>query len=278
MPGTLAAPSSRQFDGSAGGRTLEAVHACLRQRWSAPIAAALVARAHLRPGDRVLDVGTGGGIVAAKAARCVGGNGGHVVGVDVSAARHAESRAARLGLPNVDFRCMPAEALDLPDATFDVVLSLFAFTHFRDVPAAVGEMRRVLRPGGRVVLGLAGRAPRLSRAGFTHHLHRLSLALASWTGRGLVAPAWLEPLRHVEGGVRPAPPLAGGPASVAAVHGAGFDRVATTWVSHDAVIESAEEFWEIQAAFPAPARAWHVAAGGRLVHPQEALLISARRA
>ena len=46
----------------------------------------------------------------------------------------------------------------------------------------------------------------------------------------------------------------------------------------DAVIESAEEFWEIQAAFSAPARAWHVAAGGRLVHPQEALLISARRA
>ena len=278
MPGTLVAPSSREFDGSAGGRALESVHACLRQRWSAPIAATLVARAHLRPGDRVLDVGTGGGIVAAKAARCVGGNGGHVVGVDVSPARHAESRAAPFGLPNVDFRRMPAEALDLPDATFDVVLSLFAFPHFRDVPAAVEEMRRVLRPGGRVVLGLAGRAPMFSLAGVTHRLGRLSHALASWTGRGRVAPTWLEPFRHAEDGAPPAPPLVGGPEMVAVVRSAGFDPVATSWVSHDAVIESAEEFREIQAAFSAPARAWQAAGGGRLVHPQEALLISARRA
>ena len=281
-------------------RTFATVPAQLSQRWSAPIAARLVGCAHLRPGDRVLDLGTGGGVVAAQAARCVGGNGGHVVGVDVSTAMRAEPGAVRFGLPNVDFRCMPAEALDLPDATFDAVLSLLSRPHLRDLAAAVREMRRVLRPGGRAVLGLSGRAPWLSRAGIRHGMRRLSLALAVSRGRGLLAPAWLERILYAEGRVPPGPPRLGAGGLAAVVRAAGFDRLAATWIRDDAVIDSAEEFWAIHAAFSAPVRAWYAAAspearlvlrdrvrrecarvqaaGGRLVYSQEAVLISARRA
>jgi SAM-dependent methyltransferase len=291
--------------GSAPGATLddgyEAVapsYARLSRKWSGPIAAALVARASLSEGDHVLDVGTGTGIVAWVAAARVGAE-GRVVGVDLSEAMLAEARSAGTGDAKVDFAHMAAEALDLPDRDFDVVLSLFAVSHFKDSAASLREMHRVLGPGGRLVLGLGGGAPLLSVAGVTGRVGRV-LSLVEARGRSLVAPGFLEGLIR-EDGTRPlrVTPHVGLRALVALVQSAGFERILTSWTGHETEIETADEFWDLQVTFSTPARSWLLGAapdavaalrdrfrrecarvqarGGRLLYPQGALIVSARR-
>jgi SAM-dependent methyltransferase len=291
--------------GSASGAPLddgyEAVaqsYAHLSRKWSQPLAAALVARASVSDGDHVLDVGTGSGIVAWEAAARVGA-GGRVVGVDLSEAMLAEARSAGAGPADVAFVRMAAETLDLADRDFDVVLSLFAVSHFRDPPAALREMHRVLGPGGRLVLGVGGGAPLLSVAGLTGRVGRV-LSLVETRGRSLVAPGFLEGLLRNDG-TRPLreSPHVGIRALVALVQSAGFERIVTSWTGHETEIETAAEFWELQATFSTPARSWLAgappdavaalrdhflqecarvqASGGRLLYPQGALIVSARR-
>jgi ubiquinone/menaquinone biosynthesis C-methylase UbiE len=119
-----------------------------------PAARRLLAAARPIAGDRVLDVGTGTGIVARRAAPVVGETGA-VTGLDANAAMLEVARAAanREGLA-LDWREGPAERLPFADASFDLVLSQFALMFFRDVPAALAEMWRVLAPGGRVALSV----------------------------------------------------------------------------------------------------------------------------
>ncbi len=105
----------------------------------------------LRPGDRVLDIGTGTGAAALLTARRVGET-GHVLGIDRSPAMLAKARAkaARSGLANVTFRHMDGTALRLPDASFDVILSSFGTPEGPvDGEAVFRDWLRVLRPGGR---------------------------------------------------------------------------------------------------------------------------------
>jgi ubiquinone biosynthesis O-methyltransferase len=105
-------------------------------------------------GAHVLDAGCGDGALACAAA----GRGAQVTGVDpdptmLAAAR---SRAAKAGL-QATFRDGRVERLPFPDATFDVVVSVTVLCFVPDASAAVREMARVLRPGGRLVLGELGR-------------------------------------------------------------------------------------------------------------------------
>jgi SAM-dependent methyltransferase len=273
-------------------------YARLSRKLSSPLAAALVARASVSDGDHVLDVGTGSGIVAWEAAARVGAD-GRVLGVDVSEAMLSEARGAGAGPANVAFARMAAEALDLPDRDFDVALSLFALPHFRDPAGALREMFRVLGPGGRLVLGLGGGPPLLSVAGLTGRVGRV-LSMVEAQGRSLIAPGFLEGLLQDAG----APPLRETPhvalrPLVALVRSAGFERILTSWTGHETEIETAAEFWELQATFSTPARAWLAGAdrqaasalrdrferdcervltrGGRLLYPQGALIVSARR-
>jgi O-methyltransferase / aklanonic acid methyltransferase len=122
--------------------------------------ARLVERMAILPGAHVLDVGTGKGAVLIPAAQRIG-PAGRVIGIDVSSAMLAEARrAARAaGLANIETCRMDAERLDFADATFDVVTCAFSLFFFPAMDAALREMRRVLKPGGRIGISLWGREP-----------------------------------------------------------------------------------------------------------------------
>lgn len=123
--------------------------------------AGLFAAAALQPGERVLDVACGTGMVTFDAAEAIGPR-GTALGVDLS--EHmievASERAAVLRTTNVSFARMDAESLTLADASFDVVLCALGLMYFPDPLSALREMRRVLRPGGRLVLAVWGERPR----------------------------------------------------------------------------------------------------------------------
>jgi ubiquinone/menaquinone biosynthesis C-methylase UbiE len=118
----------------------------------APLAEELVASAGLRPGDRVLDVACGTGIVARRAAQRLGGH-GRVVGLDINAAMLdvARSAAAAEGL-TIEWHQGSALQLPFEEGAFDVVCCQQALQFFPDRVAALREMRRVLAPDGRLAL------------------------------------------------------------------------------------------------------------------------------
>jgi SAM-dependent methyltransferase len=123
----------------------------------------LIAKAQVRPGERVLDVATGPGVVALAAARAVGPS-RQVMATDLAPewSRSVEQACAGAGVGNVTFRAMGAEALDLADDSFDVALCQFGLMFVPDPVRALREMRRVLRQGGRlgvVVWSTADKVP-----------------------------------------------------------------------------------------------------------------------
>ena len=115
------------------------------------VTAAAVEAAQPQPGMQVLDVASGTGEPAISLADRVGPQ-GHVTGVDTAstALATAEQRAAKRGLKNVTFLTADVHHLPFPEASFDLVTSRFGLMFFADLPRALSEMRRVLKPGGRV--------------------------------------------------------------------------------------------------------------------------------
>ncbi len=114
---------------------------------------AIVEAAHVSPGMNILDVACGSGEPAISLATLLEGN-GDVMGVDISPEplKIAEERAAQRGLHNVKFQSADAHNLPFPDNRFDRVTSRLGIMFFADLPRALGEIRRVLRPGGRATL------------------------------------------------------------------------------------------------------------------------------
>jgi SAM-dependent methyltransferase len=110
-----------------------------------------------RPGDRVLELGCGPGGPGLDAARLVAPD-GDVVLSDVSAEMTAiaSARIAELGLTNVATQVLDLESIDEPDASYDVVLCRETLMLVSDPTRAAGEIRRVLRPGGRAVITVWG--------------------------------------------------------------------------------------------------------------------------
>jgi len=108
-----------------------------------------LAVADLREGERVLDLGSGGGIDVLLSARRVGPS-GFAYGVDMTdeMLELARANAAKAGTANVEFRKGEIEALPLPDTSVDVVISNCVINLSTDKPAVLAEMFRVLVPAG----------------------------------------------------------------------------------------------------------------------------------
>jgi SAM-dependent methyltransferase len=120
----------------------------------APWAAMLIEQAALQPGERVLDVACGTGVVARLAVKLVGST-GQVIGLDNDAERLAVARSLP-PLPGVSLAWQEGSAFAMPfaDASFDALLCQQGLQFFSDRPAALREMHRVLVPGGRVVISV----------------------------------------------------------------------------------------------------------------------------
>ncbi|MGH7550263.1 MAG: methyltransferase domain-containing protein [Gemmatimonadota bacterium] len=123
----------------------------------APLAADLVRRAALRPGERVLDVACGTGVVARLAARGVG-DAGTVAGLDLNPGMLAVAESAAPADASIEWHEASVEEMPLKDESFDVVLCQMGLQFVEDRPAALGEMRRVLALGGRLLLNAPGPA------------------------------------------------------------------------------------------------------------------------
>ena len=125
-----------------------------------PLADALVDIAAVRPGQRVLDVACGTGIVARVAAERVG-HGGLVAGADINPGMLAVARSTPAGGTPITWHEAAADALPFPDGTFDLVLCQLGLQFFPDRLGALRDMRRVLAPSGRALVLVPGPAPEI---------------------------------------------------------------------------------------------------------------------
>ena len=140
-------------------------------------------RGGLAAGMRLLDVAVGTGLVAKEALAIVGAQ-GSVTGIDPSAGMMS---AVGAGLPLVRGR---AESLPFAAASFDFVTLGFALRHLSDLDCVFGEFRRVLRPGGRLlVLEITRPEGRVATALLKAYMRGLVPLLAGFVGRSRQTPA-----------------------------------------------------------------------------------------
>jgi ubiquinone/menaquinone biosynthesis C-methylase UbiE len=183
----------------------------------------LVDAAALSIGDAVLDVACGRGAVLFPAAEAVG-DGGSVVGMDLAEgmARETQREIDRRGLKNATARAMDAERLEFADASFDAVLCGFSLQFFPDLPRALNEFMRVLKPGG-------------------------TIAVSTW-GDDDAAWAWFDDLRKKYGAaLRLASHSLDTPEKLTeALRSAKFDRVDVTTSTLNEVFADEEEWWNVE--------------------------------
>lgn len=228
-------------------------------RFSKPLASRVVALSNLTLESKVLDVGTGTGIVAFHAASQIGAR-GKVVGIDLSDGmlEVAKAHARQMRFEGfVKFQKMDAEALSFQDGSFDNVVSLFALRHFPHPDIALKEMHRVLRPGGNLAIAVGSGSPLLSLCGIVHRLKLLPHILLRLQGKQLVACEFLDSL--VEKHLQPSsnaeeaawtkkhPHMT--KSVLTLVRRAGFKGIRWEWTGQQIIVPTAEEFWEIQVTF-----------------------------
>lgn len=140
-------------------------------------------RAGLRPGMRFLDVAAGSGALSIPAARL----GARVLAADLSPVmlERLEQRAREEGL-TVETRVMDGEALELDDDGFDMAGSQFGVMLFPDMPRGIGELTRVVKPGGRVLMNVYGDPHQIEFLGF--FVTAIQAAVPSFTGLPMDPP------------------------------------------------------------------------------------------
>jgi SAM-dependent methyltransferase len=134
----------------------DARHAYL-ERVSQPVTERMLEQLEAQPGDTILELAAGTGVVGLSAALASDG-GVRLIISDFAQAMvdAARQRGTQLGLENVDYRVLDAEHLDLPDDSVDGVLCRWGYMLVPDPAAAFAETRRVLRPGGRLSCAVFG--------------------------------------------------------------------------------------------------------------------------
>lgn len=125
----------------------------------APLANNLIEVAALRPSERVLDVACGTGVVTRLASQQVGPT-GTVAGLDINPGMLAVARSVAPPSMPIEWHEASAEAMPLPEESFDVVVCQMGLQFVPDKHAALREMQRVVAPGGRLILNVPGPTPR----------------------------------------------------------------------------------------------------------------------
>ena len=171
-----------------------------------------IGRLSPRPGERILDIGTGTGLAARRMAAL----GATVVGIDLGP--ELIETARRLG-PGIDFRVGDAEQLPLEDASFDGAISTFGIMFVNRPEAAAGELARICRKGGRI-------------------------ALASWLPDSTVARKFAVHRAYLPPSSSPSPFEWGKPEGVRRLLGGSFDLRFETGVT-TLRLSSSEEAWEL---------------------------------
>jgi SAM-dependent methyltransferase len=193
----------------------------LTGRITARVAGALLDAARVGADVAVLDVGCGPGhLCAAAAAR-----GARPVGVDLAEGMVAAARRAH---PGLEFRRADAEDLPFAPASFDAALAAFVVNHLPHPERAARELRRVVRPGGRVALAMWDRPERVDFLGL------LDAAMdAAHVHRELALPPGPPAYRFADGGQLRA-----------LLEGAGFEGVAIETARFAVAVDDLDELWE----------------------------------
>ena len=259
--------------------------------------------------DNAIDIGCGSGLVTLSIAKKLD-PGGHITGVDLSDGmlEFAKAKATRMGLSEkVSFLKSDAEKLGLPSKSADAIVSLYALRHLPNPQAAIDEIFRVLKPGGRTALAVGSSPKLVSAAGVVAGFRKLGDLIASRRGRLLTAS------EHIDGLVDYHLPTDKeneitewssdhhefSRSLNEMVKQAGFVSVQSNWFGKEYSISNAEEFWTIQATFSSKARKRlaqanqtdvallrerfnddcerTLASGGRLIYRVGALMVSARK-
>ncbi|MGA9373133.1 MAG: methyltransferase domain-containing protein [Solirubrobacterales bacterium] len=193
-----------------------------------PVTERMIERLAPEPGQTILDLAAGTGVVGFAAAPLVGGE-GRVIVSDFSEAmvEAARRRAAGLGLDNVDCRVLDAERIDLPDGEVDGVLCRWGYMLMPSPATALAETHRVLRDGGRLssaVFASAGDNPWAAIPSRVL-LERGHMAQPKAGAPGILALADLDRLRGL-------------------ITGAGFAEPRIDEVSFEFSFEDAADYWE----------------------------------
>lgn len=177
-----------------------------------------------RPGERVLDAACGPGVLTRGLLPRIR-PGGRVTGIDFSE-RMVALATTHLGAePDAGFEVMDVERLGFPAATFDLAICGFGLMHFPDAGRALAEVRRVLKPGGRIALSVWAELP------------RVEFMATILTAVKAVAP---------DAGFPPGPPMFGfgTPAALAPLlTSAGFDRHAFREAAVELVFPTFDHYW-----------------------------------